>query len=175
MQVIVTFRHMQPTGALREYAERKVGRVRKLLKRPLEAYVVLEALKRLRIADVTVSADGFAVNAREETEDLYSAIDLATDKIERQVKKRVTKRKSRKRGGFAKSERTPTPRLVRRPTVEIEAQQVSLKPMTLHEAIRQLEELEDEFIVFRNAADDGISVLYRRKNGKFALIEPEVR
>jgi len=174
MQVIVTFRHMEPARAVREYAERKVNRVKKLLRRPIEAHVVLETLKHRRVADVSVSADGFAVNAKEETDDLYSAIDLATDKIERQVKKRVTKRHSHKHSGPSKGEPIPYVERMARPTVAIEAVRVPLKPMTLHQAIRQLEALDDEVLVFEDVSRGGVAVLYRRKNGKYSLIEPEI-
>ena len=86
MQVLVTFRHIDATEPLRQYAEHKVARVYKLMRRPIEAHVVLSVTKRRHMAEITLSGEHMHVNAAEETGDLYSAIDLAMDKIERQIR-----------------------------------------------------------------------------------------
>src|SRR5258708_939614 len=96
MQVMVTFRHVEPSEGLRQHAEDKIQRIHKFLRRPIEAHVILEVLKHRHIAEVQLSANHLNINAREETTDLYSAIDLAVTKIERQVKKHVAKVKDRK-------------------------------------------------------------------------------
>jgi putative sigma-54 modulation protein len=96
MQVLVTFRHMEATDALRQYAEHKVARIHKLMRRPIEAHVVLSVNKRRHIAEIILSGEHLHANATEETADLYSAIDLAMSKIEHQIRKAVTKRKTRK-------------------------------------------------------------------------------
>src|SRR5262245_30258790 len=96
MQVLVTFRHMVATPALRQYAEHKVARCYKLMRRPVEAHVLLSVNKRRHIAEIILSGEHLHVNATEETGALYSAIDLAMDKIEHQLQRLITKRKTRK-------------------------------------------------------------------------------
>ena len=87
-----------------------MARVHKLMRRPIEAHVILSVDKRRHIAEITLSGEHLHVTATEETGDLYSAIDLAMDKIERQIQKHVTKRKTRKHDAAAPPRRRrPTP------------------------------------------------------------------
>ncbi|MBF0528154.1 MAG: ribosome-associated translation inhibitor RaiA [Deltaproteobacteria bacterium] len=107
MQLSVTFRHMEPSDALKEYARDKISRIEKLLDSALEANVVLSIQKFRHIADVTILSDGFKINGQEQTEDMYSAIDMVVDKLERQVKRsreKIKSRKASKRGGKAKED-----------------------------------------------------------------------
>jgi len=173
MQVLVTFRHMEATDALRQYAEQKVARVYKLMRHPIEAHVVLSVNKRRHVAEIILSGEHLHVNATEETGDLYSAIDLAMDKIERQIQKRVTKRNAHKHALPAAAPAPPPPaKRARAPRVTTE--RVAVEPMTLAEAVRRLSRNSAEFLFFHNEATDLLSVLYRRKAGGYGLIEPEV-
>lgn len=176
MQVLVTFRHVAPSGALREYAEEKVQRVQKYVRRVNDAHVILSVDKRRHIAEVTLSAARHSFTATEETTDLYAAIDLAMDKIERQVKKLAAKVKDRKHKGskevVAAEPATPQRRTAKGGITRTE--RVPVKPMSVEEALMQMKLMKNEFLLFKNAANDSISVLYRRKNGDFGLIEPEV-
>jgi putative sigma-54 modulation protein len=98
VKVAVTFRHTQPTEALKKYAEEKVHRIGRYFSRSLEAHVVLAVdSKERQVAEVELNAHGITIHGKEETQDLYSAIDLVTDKIERQIKKRKEKAKLRRR------------------------------------------------------------------------------
>jgi putative sigma-54 modulation protein len=173
MQVLVTFRHIEATDALRQYAEHKVARVYKLMRRPIEAHVVLSVNKRRHVAEITLSGEHLHVNATEETGDLYSAIDLAMTKIERQVAKAVTKRKTRKHElPAAAVKSSAAARRPRQPRVT--AERVAIEEMTVADAVKRLSRDSAEFLVFQNEATDTLNVLYRRKDGGFGLIEPEV-
>jgi putative sigma-54 modulation protein len=98
VKVTVTFRHTQPTEALKKYVEEKVRRIGRYFSRSLETHVVLAVdSKQRQVAEVELHAPGTTIHGKEETEDLYSAIDLVTDKIERQIKKRKEKVKLRRR------------------------------------------------------------------------------
>jgi putative sigma-54 modulation protein len=98
VKVSVTFRHTQPTEALKHYAEEKIHKVGKYFRRPLEAHVVLAVDSRQRrMAEVTLQARGLTLHGREETTDLYSAIDLLIDKIEQQIRKHKTKSRLKRR------------------------------------------------------------------------------
>lgn len=96
--VSVTFRHTQPTDALKHYAEEKVHKIGKYYNRPLEAHVVLAVdSKERQVAEVTLQTRKLTIHGREETTDLYSAIDLVMDKIEQQIRKHKTKTRLKRR------------------------------------------------------------------------------
>lgn len=171
MQVLVTFRHIEATDALRDHAQQKVEHASKFLRHPIEAHVVLSVIKRRHIAEITMTGNHLALNATEETGDLYSAIDLATSKLERQIKKHVTKRQSRKHSTQPREVVTTAPPRPSRP--RIKAERVAVEPMTVGEAVKQMEAAETGFVVFLNTRSDLLSILYRRKDGTYRLIEPE--
>ena len=95
-KVSVTFRHVEPTSALQDYAQRKLGHIAKFLKRPAEAHLILTVDKYRQCGEVTVKSGRLMVSAQEETKDLYSVIDLLAAKVERQVKKHLEKFKTGK-------------------------------------------------------------------------------
>jgi len=170
MQVMVTFRRVEPTEGLRRYAEEKMQRVHKFLRRPIDAHVILSVLKHRHIAEVQVSANHLNIIATEETDDLYSAIDLAMSKLERQIKRRVAKVKDHKGANSAATAVAPTSgpggRIIR-------TERVAVKPMSVDEAIMHLRMRKNDFLLFMNAATETLCVVYRRKDGNYGLIEPE--
>jgi putative sigma-54 modulation protein len=95
-RVTVTFRHVSPTPALAQYAERKLGRIAKFLKRAAEAHVILSVDKYRQCGEVTVKSGRFMMTAQEENKDLYSVIDLLAAKVQRQLKKHLEKLEARK-------------------------------------------------------------------------------
>ncbi len=94
--VAVTFRHVEPTEAIKVYGERKLAHVAKYLRRACEIHLILTVDKYRQHGEVTVKSGRFAVTAQEETKDLYSVIDLLAAKVERQLKKHVEKTQARK-------------------------------------------------------------------------------
>jgi putative sigma-54 modulation protein len=99
VKVSVTFRHTQPTEALKQYAEQKVHRFGKYFPHPLDAHVILSVdAKECQVAEVELHAHGAMIVGKEQHQDLYAAIDLAIDKIERQIKKQKTKSKVQRKG-----------------------------------------------------------------------------
>ena len=98
VKVSVTFRHTQPTDALKHYAEEKMHKIGKFFFRPLEAHVVLSVdSKDRQLAEVTLQTHRTTIHGREETTSLYSAIDLVMDKVEQQLRKYKTKTRLRRR------------------------------------------------------------------------------
>jgi len=98
VKVSVTFRHTQPTDALKRYTEEKVHKIGKYFYRSLEAHVVLSVASRNRqLAEVTLQTRGLSIHGKEETTDLHSAIDRVMDKVEQQVRKYKTKTRLRRR------------------------------------------------------------------------------
>ena len=185
MQITVTFRHVDPTPALRTHAEEKLSRmVKKYLRRPVDAHVILSVAKERHVAEITLQADHVTMFAKEETHDLYSAIDLAVDKLEHQAQKLKARRRDHKdsssvRSGEPVSVTTTVLSAERRepggaPAV-VRSQRIPAKPMSVEEAVAQLTASRDEFLVFTNARSETLAVLYRRKDGDYGLIEPTVR
>ena len=173
MQVMVTFRRVEPSDGLRQYAEEKMQRVHKFLRRPIDAHVILSVLKHRHIAEVQVSANHLNITATEETDDLYSAIDLAMSKLERQIKKYAAKHKDHK---GANNAATAAATLAARPAAgsTVRSERVAVKPMSVEEAVMHLRMRKNDYLLFKNAATDTLNVVYRRKDGKYGLIEPEL-
>jgi putative sigma-54 modulation protein len=179
MQINVTFRHIEPSLALRTYAEDKISRIKKYLEEPIEAHVVLKIEKFRHIAEVLILANGMRINGKEETDDMYSAIDVVADTIEGQVRKGKDKSRRRKPVNTGKDltspvDLSPVPEEATDDEEEtriIRAEQVYAKPMDLDEAVMQLSLSSGEFMVFTNRLTNRINVLYHRKDGHYGLIE----
>ena len=88
MQINLSFRHIEPSDALKLYVEDKLSRVKKYLEEPIEAHVVLKVEKFRHIAEVSIDASGLRLNGAEETDDMYSSIDLLADSLEAQAAKK---------------------------------------------------------------------------------------
>lgn len=98
VKVDVTFRHVPPSDALKSYTEEKVRRIGKYFSRPLEAHVVLSVESKDRqTAEVELHTHGTLIHGKEESRDLYSAIDLVLDKLQRQVQKQKAKTRLNRR------------------------------------------------------------------------------
>ena len=96
--VSVTFRHIDPTAALKQYAEAKIHKIGKYFSRPLDAHVILAVdAKQRQLAEVELHTHGVMIHGKEQHQDLYAAIDLVLDKIERQVRKQKEKSKVSRR------------------------------------------------------------------------------
>ena len=174
MQTSVTFKNLDPSDHLRDYVSDKLNRFDKYLHNPAEASVVLSVEKFRHIAEVNIIGDRLSINGKEETEDMYSAIDMVLDKLEKQIKKSKQKNRDRRMG---KGKSKPGAQASEDFIDDYGEQQVMVKnieykPMDVDEAIMQLELVDDSFLVFTNARSDRVNVLYRRKDGNFGLIQP---
>jgi putative sigma-54 modulation protein len=114
-EVAVTFRHIEPTDAIRAYAVRKLSHPAKFLKRPCQVHLILTVDKYRHLGEVTVSSGHFTVAAQEETKDLYSVIDLLADKVERQLKDHREKTTTKKLRAPSTGELMSSDKIVRAP------------------------------------------------------------
>ena len=176
MDINVTFRHTEPIESLKAYAEEKIATLDKYLDYPGEAHIVLTVEKFRHQADITLTVNGTRIKAVEETGDMYSAIDQVMDKVEKQLKRHLSKIRDRRTEGVreeelvSEGETEGTSILEEEPVIEVE--KLEAKPMDPEEAAMQLGFSAQEFLVFRNAKSNEINVLYRRKDGNLGLIEP---
>jgi putative sigma-54 modulation protein len=177
MKMIIKGRHMEVTPALRAYAEEKIGRVAKILDSMImsaEVELFTErnpSIENGQVAEVTVYTKGHVIRAKEASPDMYAAIDLVSEKLERQVRKFKTKVFDRHKYAGAMPPVAVLP-LETEPGI-VKKKALELKPMSAEEAILQLELLGHDFFVFSAAETGAVNVLYRRQDGDYGLIEPK--
>ncbi|MGC8602090.1 MAG: ribosome hibernation-promoting factor, HPF/YfiA family [Desulfomonilaceae bacterium] len=178
MQVSVTFRHMEPSEALKNYVQDRTTKLTKYIDRPLESQVTLSVQKFRQMADVVINANGLRISGQETHEDMYAAIDLVMDKMERQVKKyreRIRKHKP-SQGKELKWRREiyePESFEDDKEPVIVKTENYFIKPMSVDEAAMQMDLSHQDFLVFNNALTQTINVVYRRKDGNYGLIVPQ--
>ncbi len=177
MQINLSFRHIEPSEPLKLYVEDKLSRVKKYLEEPIEAHVVLKVEKFRHIAEVSIDASGLRLNGAEETDDMYTSIDLLADSLEGQAAKKGKERVRRRRVSPVSREPSNSteparqaPEALEDPRV-IRAEQVYAKPMHIDEAVMELNLSNGEFMVFTNRGTNRVNVLYKRKDGNLGLIE----
>jgi putative sigma-54 modulation protein len=183
MQMSVTFRHMDATEALKDYAQEKVDRIRKYFPDPIKAHVVLECDRGYNHhADVIITLhNGIVIAGEETTEDMYSSIDLVMAKIERQVRRYKEKIRSHKGGDSIHGQREVRHSVVEVPDEAPRAQEPRFKiireskfvarPMTPEEAVMQMNLLNNDILVYTSAGSHDVNVVYRRGDGTYGLIE----
>ena len=175
MQTSVTFKNLDPSEPLKSYVTEKLDRFDRLLDNPAEANVVLSVEKFRHIAEISITGDRLNINGREEINDMYSAIDMTLDKLEKQIKKSKQKIRER-RAGSKQSIKDITESEMEGPGDErgpqVIIRNIDYKPMYVDEAVMQMDLLTDSFLVFTNARTDKVNVLYRRKDGHYGLIQP---
>ena len=175
MQTSVTFKNLDSSEHLKNYVSAKLDRFDRLLDNPAGANVVLRVEKFRHIAEININGDRMTINGKEETEDMYSAIDMVLDKLEKQIKK--GKEKTRERRAKAKAKAQTNSGAAGVELEDDQPQQVKIKnidykPMDVDEAVLQMGLTSDNFLVFTNARTDQINVLYRRHDGDLGLIQP---
>jgi putative sigma-54 modulation protein len=179
MDIHVTGRHVNVTPALHDYAAKKLDHIGIDFPRVLSAHYILEVEKFRQIAELIIQCGNhITIEARHVSEDLYASIDGVVDKVARQMRKYKTKiqnHRPRDAAVLHVNEHVLTHDLHEdegRHRV-VRTEQFAIKPMSVDEAVLQMELSENhQFIVFLNADSDKVNVLYRRKNGDFGLIQP---
>jgi len=175
MQTSVTFKNLDPSENLKTYVQNKLNRFDKFLYNSAEANVVLSIEKFRHIAEINIVGDRLNINGKEETVDMYSAIDMVLDKLEKQIKKNKQKNRERRSGTKARTKGIIVEDDVHidfEATKEIKVKNIEYKPMDVEEAVMQMDLLNNNFLVFTNARTDKVNVLYQRKDGHYGLIEP---
>jgi len=175
MQTSVTFKNLDSSDTLKSYVEEKLDRFDRLLDNPAEASVVLSVEKFRHMAEINIIGDRMSINGKEETIDMYSAIDMVLDKLEKQIKK--SKQKIRERRGSTKTRnrgilKDETGMPEEELELRVKVKNIEYKPMHVEEAVLQLDLLNDNFLVFTNASSDQVNVIYKRKDGHYGLIQP---
>lgn len=172
MQISVTFRHIEPSEALKNYVTDRLTKFKRYLDGPVDAHVVLGLEKFRHLADVTIDSNGRIIKGREENADMYAAIDLVMDKIDMQLKK--FRDKLRDKGGRSRSA-PPGAALKEGPSLPpLRRKRVEVPALLLTDALELLQTRGNELLVFTDVATGSLSILYRRQDGHYVLVEPDM-
>ena len=180
LKINVRGENIEVTGSIREYVEKKLTKLEKYFEDTSSstAHVNLKVYsdKNCKV-EVTIPLPYLVLRAEETSPDMYASIDLVTDKLERQIRKHKTKlnRKSREKG-FKTFEFVPTADPGEAAAEDkkfeiVRTKSVSLKPMDAEEAILQMDMLGHDFFIYEDAETSGIDIVYRRRDGRYGLIE----
>ena len=164
------------SDSLQDRAEKKLGKLDRYFSREAEALIRFRQQRGGRnIAEITVSVDGLILRAEENSNDMYLSIDRAVDKLESQIRRYRTKM-----GKHLRDPKPEAPEEVVEPVYEevnfdvVRTKKFAVKPMDVDDAITQMELLGHNFFMFMNAENDSINVLYRRNDGSYGLLVPEI-
>ncbi len=170
-------KNMEVTDALREVTEKKLSKLDKYFQKDIEGNVTFSTQKNRKIIEVTINLPGTIIRAEESSDDMYASIDKAVDVLERQIRKYKTKLQKRYQNGetirFENVMPLPAEKDEDKPKL-VKRKKFGLKPMSYEEAILQMELLRHNFFVFMDADTDDVSVVYKRKDGNYGLIEPHI-
>ena len=181
MRIIISGRHLEITPAIRSYAEKKIGAIKKYFENILEIDITLSAEHSKsegdkHTADVLLFANGTKIKAKSSDTILYAAIDEVVDVLETQVKKYKEKLKNRQHHQInakemaAEKANATTKEIEENPVIK--GSLLSPKPMSVEEAILQMQAMEQNFYAFMNHETEELNVVYKRNDGAFGHIEP---
>ena len=174
MKVTVIAKNMELTEALKEIVQKKISKLEKYFEKDVEAKATLSVQKNRQIIEVTIPFNGIILRGEESTSDMYMSLDLVEDKLERQIRNQKT-RLSRKHGGSVRfGELSDIDAKEEDPGKLVKVKKFGVKPMNSEEAILQMDLLGHNFFVFQDADSNKVNVVYKRKDGDYGLLEPEL-
>ncbi len=191
MKVSISGRHMEMTDALKAYIENGLQKIKAHFDKVIDVDVVLDVEKHRHIAEINLHANGVRIHSREASSDMYASVDAVLAKMEKQIRK-YKGRINRHQPRTIREAQSYGHRIISMPpdngdsdAEELESneeeilhhvvahEKVAMKPMTVEEAVMQLELLDEPFLVFSNANTSQVNVLYARDDNKYGLIEPD--
>ncbi len=178
MKVEYVARKVTLTDGVREIAEKKLAKVEKYFNEIIDLRMEMSQERHLYVVDILLKGKDFSLKSTSSNKELTTAIQDAIDKLEMQARKAKTRLKDHKRHGG--DHRTPVSGDGGSRDIEpeertgiVETSTIPVKPMSIDEAIMQLEETQEHFLVFHNAVSGQVNVVYRRADGNLGLITPE--
>ncbi|MBI3929047.1 MAG: ribosome-associated translation inhibitor RaiA [Armatimonadetes bacterium] len=185
MQITIKGRHIDVTDALKEYASKRVNKIERYFDHVISADVTLATERNWHIAEITVFGQGFDMRGRERSNDMYSSIDRVIDKLEQQIKRQKGKMINRRPGRGGAGADVPSAELEEKPrdrdgekhekyAPRVEhVKRFLAEPMTIDEAIKEMEASGFDFYCFLNSENGRVNVVYKRERG-FGLIDPRL-
>lgn len=175
MEIIIHGDKLKVTTSMKEYIEEKLGKLDKYLEKSGEvrANVIVKVSNFTQRVEITIPLKSVILRTEDSQQDFYAAVDKAIDKLERQIRKnktRIASRQTKNDYGFALTEiaeeEVEESKVVKRKVVEV-------KPMDEEEAILQMELLGHEFYMYKDSETNKPTVVYKRKDGNYGIIESE--
>jgi putative sigma-54 modulation protein len=181
MKIEYVARKVDLTEQSRQVAEKKLAKIKKFFNDIIDVRVEISQERHLYVADLAVRGKDFAVQSTAQNKEVTSAIQEAVDKLEIQARRAKTRLKDHKQraGSEAKVDRGWTVDVLEHESIGagepriVERSSISIKPMSIEEAVMQLDKSGDDFLVFRNSSNDRVNVIYRRRDKNLGLITPE--
>jgi len=171
-------KNVEVTDALREVTMKKLSKLDKYFEKDIEGDVTFSTQRNLKTIEITINLPGTILRAEESSDDMYASIDRAVDVLERQIRKYKTRLQKKYQDNqtirfenvmpLQEEKDDGKPKIVRR-------KRFNLKPMYNEEAILQMELLGHNFFVYIDAETDMVNIIYKRKDGNYGLIEPQVQ
>lgn len=181
MNILIRGKEIEVTRALKEYVTKRVSKLEKYSDDFRDVHVTLLVVKdqdrmvkdRQRV-EVTAPINSYILRGEEENDDMYSAIDLVVEKLERQIEKYRAKFNRRSREKAVKEFAVDRIEELQEEEEIVRIKKFPAKPMPVEEAVMQMEMIGHSFFAFTNAETQQFNVVYRRKDGTYGLLEPEV-
>ena len=180
MTINVRGKNVDITPALREHVTKRVSKINKYFDVSGDITATLTVEKGRHIAEVTVPVNGMLLRGEESTADMYASVDMVVKKLEKQIEKyrtKLSRRVSFKPEMIFTQTAPATAELQDDDTSGdfkiVKTKRFAIKPMAVQEAILQMNLINHDFYVFANSDTEEVNVIYRRKDGKYGLIEPE--
>ncbi|MBQ4634303.1 MAG: ribosome-associated translation inhibitor RaiA [Bacilli bacterium] len=175
MKFIIRGRKVEVTPAIKQYITDKIGRLDKYFNDPeeLTATVLIKIKEIDQIVEVTIPAKKLILRAEDTNKDLYAAIDLVVDKLERQIRKNKTRlaKKKNKEASIDFNLKYEINEEEKQESKIVRHKEVEMKPMSEEEAIMQMELLGHEFFVYKDMKSECVCIIYKRKDGNYGIIE----
>jgi putative sigma-54 modulation protein len=177
MNLRITGTNIDATDAIKDYIKKKIRKVTKYLRDVIEIQVTLKVERYQQICEITILADHITVRGEGDTTDMYASVDLAVERIEKQLRRyrdKLIRRRYRGADSVQEAKMSVLEHssviLDEKPVVIVE-NRVPVKPMNVEEAVMQMDLMNRDFLVFKNAESDAINVIYHRADGNIGLIE----
>ena len=173
MKYVIRGEKVEITEAIKKYITEKIGKLDKYFSNPEEIKAnVLVRIRVEQIVEVTIPIKKIVLRCEERDEDLYKAIDLASDKLERQLRKNKTKMMKQKKD-VTKAIRFEEMEPIEEKEEIVKRKKIEMKPMSEEEAMMQMDLIDHDFFVYKDVETKTVNVIYKRKDGTFGIIETD--
>jgi len=166
---------LEITDAMKSYAKEKLQKLEKYIEEPekADANILVKVRNHTNKIEVTIPLKKFILRAEEEQPDFYTAVDVVIDKLERQIRKNKTRLESKKIKEAKEFVSDYIDAIEEEPQKIVKRKSITVKPMDEEEAILQMELLGHQFYLFKNVETDTQTLIYKRKDGNYGIIEAE--
>ena len=174
MKITIYAKQMTVRESLKELIEKKLAKFNKFFGEETEAFVTCKTRKGVKIMEITVNYNGTTFRCEEESETFITALDRATEGLERQIRKNKTRlEKTIRRGAFAITDVDDDDEYEEEPEFEIRVKKFPFKPMSPEEAILQMNLLGHDFFAFTDDSTGAVGVVYKKKDGNYGMLLQE--